>query len=133
MKKLRQLNWNLINPFEKNVKKQHQEIEERQKPKDNFASQAAQRCMMGVILGTMLFLLLGGLLLFILFRDQSAQFLFGVFAILIFLTTLVFAVALYVALGFLQKKALAMKQMREEKAKQVEPPEKRDMPKRRKM
>jgi len=125
---LRDLDWNLINPFERKPKEERKKEKEQEEKELEPVRPIVHKYMTRVVFGTMGFVLVGGLILIFAFRDASAQVVFGLLAILVFLSTLVFGAMLYVALGALQKTALEAK-----RKKAAEPPEKWDMPKREKL
>jgi len=114
--------WDWINPWAKGE-------EQKEKLEKPPVSPLAYTYMARVIFITMAFVILVGIALVIVFHDRSAKFLFGMLAVLVFLATVVFGVALYVSLGFLQRTALAAKRKKEEEGKRVEPAEMWEMPK----
>ncbi len=126
--------WSLINPFSRSNPK---EKEEKAKKKDKTAEAAeetegtdepkkkkkkkrepmsptTQQYLMRAITATGIFLVLSGIVIAVFFRNASVQVLFGALAVMLFLLTVVFGAALYVALGALERTMLKKKAMEEE-------------------
>ena len=126
---MRKLDWSLVNPLAGDKRSAEEKEREKEERLADPTPPEARKYMTYVIAGTLAFAVIGGLAALIVFRDASAQTLFAVLAVMVFLTTVVFGVALYVSLGFLQRTMLAAKKGK--RSVPPEPPELWDMPKKR--